>query len=146
MPLLTLSTGLLGLLVGALLAEAFLLVPYWRTLPAPVFFELHKDYGPRLYRFFAPLTIAGTLLPAVSAVAAILSSTATLPVVLAGALSLAMVAIYGVYFKSANASFAQGRLTPAELSEELARWHRWHSVRLIIGLAAFALSLIALHG
>jgi hypothetical protein len=46
------STGLLGLFVGALLAEGALFVPYWKTLKAEAFFSLHKEYGPRLYRFF----------------------------------------------------------------------------------------------
>lgn len=58
----------LGLLMGALLAEGALLVPHWRTLAAAEFFALHKQWGPRLYRFFAPLTMAATISASMAAV------------------------------------------------------------------------------
>lgn len=65
-----LTAGVLGLLAGALLLEGALLVPYWRTLSAQAFYDLHPVYGPKLFRFFAPLTTAGPALATVAAVAA----------------------------------------------------------------------------
>ena len=69
-----LTAWLLGLFVGALLAEGALLVPYWRTLPAAEFFALYKEYKPRLYRFFEPLTIAATSLAVITAVACLMTA------------------------------------------------------------------------
>ncbi len=137
------STGLLGLFVGALLAEGALFVPYWRTLPAEQFFALHKTYGPRLYRFFAPLTIAATMSAVVSVVAcALANDPGRWPAFVAGVLSASMVVLYFLYFKRANASFAAAALSADELSTELARWATWHWVRVVIGVAAFGAALI----
>lgn len=141
------STGAMGLYVGALLAEGFVFVPYWRSLPSDVFFSLHKENGPRLYRFFAPLTIAATLL----AIGAAISCVATAqpgrwPTVIAGILSLTMVGIYLLYFKSGNAKFAAARISADELAAELSLWARWHWARVAIGIAAFAASLLGLRG
>lgn len=146
--LLTLTSAAgLGLLMGALLAEGALFVPYWRTLPAPAFFALHKEWGPRLYRFFAPLTIASTMSAMAAAVVGILAERpgrrATL---VAGVLAGTMVAIYGAYFKNANVRLAAGRLSSAELASELARWARWQWARVVVGIVAFVASLLGLHG
>lgn len=139
------ATGALGLFVGALLAEGALFVPYWRTLPAETFYALHKEYGPRLYRFFAPLTIAATML---SVLAAVVSAMTTQPgrefTMLAGALAAAMIVIYLLYFKTANARFAAASLNAEELAAELARWARWHWARVVIGIVAFTASLLGL--
>lgn len=59
------SESFLGLLVGALL------IPYWKSLPGETFISLHKEYGPRLFRFFLPLTIAGTFVPPIASVVAL---------------------------------------------------------------------------
>lgn len=142
---LAISTGTLGLLVGALLAEGCVLVPYWRSLPADRFFSMRQDFGPRLYRFFAPLTTAATLLTIISALILIVGlHPARFTVLSAAVLALVMVAFYGLYFKRANAAFASGVLSPGELADELKRWARWHWVRVGIGLAAFAASLMGL--
>jgi hypothetical protein len=142
-----LSTGLLGLLIGALLAEAFLLVPVWRTMPAETFFAGHADYGPRLYRFFAPLTIAATMLAVAAAgVAAVTSHPGRWSTVGAGVFGSALVAIYFVYFQRANARFAAGGLTAQELSDELARWAGWHAARVVVGCIAFGLALLGVGG
>jgi hypothetical protein len=136
---------MLGLFVGALLAEGALFIPYWRTLSAEEFFSLHKVYGPRLYRFFAPLTIAATM----SAVAAAFTcALADHPgrwlAVVAGVLSASMIVLYFLYFKRANASFASASLSAGELSKELKRWEEWHWVRVVIGIAAFGAALLGL--
>ena len=143
---LAISTGTLGLLVGALLAEGCVLVPYWRSLPADVFFSMRQDFGPRLYRFFAPLTTTATLLTIISALIEIVrpTHTARFSVAAAALLALVMVAFYGLYFKRANAAFAAGLFSQGELADELKRWARWHWVRVGIGLAAFAASLTGL--
>jgi len=63
-----LSSLVLGLLVGSLLTEAMILVPYWRTMDPAQFLKLHGTLGPKLFRYFAPLTILATTLPIVAAI------------------------------------------------------------------------------
>lgn len=141
-----LTAGFLGLLVGALLAEGALLVPYWRTLSPQAFYALHPSYGPRLFRFFAPLTIAG---PSLSLAAAALSLAIADPgqwfSLATAALSLVVIGIYFVYFKSANDAFGKAAIAESDLAAELGRWAAWHAGRSGIALAAFAFSLLAVH-
>ncbi|MBR1282971.1 hypothetical protein JQ597_13060 [Bradyrhizobium sp. AUGA SZCCT0177] len=138
----------LGLLAGALLAEDRLLLPYWRTLSADTFYELHPSYGPRLYRFFAPLTTAAPMAAVLAAIQIVLQSEGVGPrttaAITAAVLAWSLVAIYLVYFRSANDAFARHAVSPEDLSAVLARWAGWHRARVLICLAAFALSLVAL--
>ena len=70
-----LSAGVLGIFVGAQICEGALFVPYWKSLPAADFFELHKTYGRKIYQFFAPLTIIATVLPLLTSVMTITRTT-----------------------------------------------------------------------
>ena len=141
-----LSAGFLGLLVGALMAEGALLVPYWRTLSPQEFYALHPSYGPRLFRFFAPLTIAG---PSLSLVTAGVSIGVADPgqwfSVVSAAMSMVVIGIYFAYFKSTNAAFERAAIPESGLAAELGRWAAWHKGRTVIALVAFAGSLLALH-
>lgn len=139
-----LSAGVLGLFIGALLAEGALLVPYWRSLRSDDFFALHKEFGPRLYRFYAPLTIAATVLALVAAITSVATAhPGRWSAVTASLLTLSMIAIYSFYFQPANAKFAAASISANELPAELARWAFWHWVRVAIGIIAFAASLLA---
>ena len=138
-----LSAGAIGLLVGALLAEGSLLVPYWRSLPSDTFYALHKDYGPRLYRFFAPLTITPTLLIVAAAGASMWTSdSGRWPTVVASILYLSVIGTYVGYFRQANARLAAASLSANELSAELARWATWHRARVVLGMLAFGTALV----
>src|SRR5262245_41878402 len=115
-----LSAAGLALFVGALLTEATVLVPMWRTLQPQEFFTLHSAHAHRLYRFFAPLTVIATLLAVVAAVAS--QSTAS---IVAAVLALVILSTYVLYFRRANASFAEASIPHEALPEELARWASW---------------------
>lgn len=140
-----LSAGALGILGGALLAEGFLLVPYWRTLPPAEFFALHPSYGPRLFRFFAPLTIAGPILSVLAAMLP-LSGTGCLRgfSVLAALLACSMVGMYFFFFSGVNALFAARQIRDEDLAATLKRWAIWHGWRVVIALLAFGCSLLAI--
>lgn len=140
----SLATFALGLLAGALLTEGAILVPYWRRMEPDEFLRLHGTMGPSLYRYFAPLTIAGVTLPAASAGLTLGLGGESPFRVTAGILCLCALGIYFAYFKAANAKFAEHTITPAELPEELNRWATWHTTRTIIVLAAFGCSVAAL--
>lgn len=137
----------LALFIGALLTEAMVLVPMWRSLPPQEFFTLHAAHAHRLYTFFAPLTMAATIFAVVAAISSVatnrpLSSAS----VVAAVLALLILSTYGLYFRRANASFADASITHEALPAELARWATWHWFRTIIGLVALASALLALRG
>ena len=140
-----LSTFSLGLLVGSLLTEAMILVPYWRKMEPKEFLRLHGTMGPSLYRYFAPLTIAGTMIPMLTGfVSFAMNKFAINLSFIVAVLTCLMFAIYFMYFKSANKSFETKSIDASEVAEELQRWAGWHWLRVIIGLFAFTLSIIAL--
>ena len=144
-PLLALAAAaLLGLLAGALLAEGALLVPYWRTLSPEQFYALHPTYGPRLYRFYAPLTVAAPLAALLSAGVATVLGAHVGAAWGAALLALALVACYGLYFQRANDAFSRHAVPPEELAGELARWAAWHRARVVIAILAFLCALLAL--
>lgn len=135
-----------GLFAGSLLTEGAVLVPIWRGLPAEDFFRMRADVGPRLYRYFTPLTIAGVAAPVVYAgvSTAIGSQSPALALVAAG-LCIAALMTYPVYFKSANQRFADRAISNEALGPELARWAMVHWARTIMVVIAFGcLALIHL--
>ena len=137
----------LALFVGALLTEAMVLVPMWRTFQPQEFFTLHAAHAHRLYTFFAPLTVSATLLAVVAAITSVatgrpLSSAS----VVAAVLALVILSTYILYFQRANASFAEASITHEALPAELARWASWHWFRTAVGLVALASALLALRG
>jgi len=135
----------LGLLVGSLLTEAMILVPYWRTMEPSEFLSLHGKFGPRLYIYFAPLTIMATVFPVLAAVMpVILGTTLHWLSVIPATITLVMLAIYFAYFKGANESFASGSVGVEGLSEELENWAKWHWVRVMLGIVAFIASLLVI--
>lgn len=138
----------LGLLAGALLAEDRLLVPYWRTLSAETFYALHPTFGAMLYRFFAPLTMAAPLASLLAMVQVVLQSGGLTPRSIAAiattVLTASLVAIYFLYFKSANEALVRHEVSATDLPATLARWAAWHRARVLIVVAAFGLSLVTL--
>jgi hypothetical protein len=51
-----LAVASLGIFFGAMLTEGFVLVPYWRSLPADAFYSWYRSNDRRLVGFFGPLT------------------------------------------------------------------------------------------
>ena len=143
--ILTIATAsVLGLFAGSMLTEAFLLVPYFRSLKSEDFYALHHDFGPRLYRYYAPLTISATIFPLICAVAVILFDPANslLPCLMA-AIALAILSTYILYFRRANLSFAEKTLSEAELKSELVRWSGVHNFRTALAVISFVTSIFA---
>jgi hypothetical protein len=140
-----LTSLILGLFVGSLLTEGMILVPYSRSLKPETFLALHGTLGPRLFRYFAPLTVAATLIPTVTFVFCYwVGAEGWAYSAIVAAIMLAILGIFYYYFKSANASFASGSVGVEGLPAELNRWSNWHWLRTIMGLVAFVLSLVAI--
>ena len=139
-----LTSLILGLFVGSLLTEGMILVPYWRSLKPKDFLALHGTLGPQLFRYFAPLTIAATVIPAATFVYCCWVGVDGW--IYSASVALIMLAILGMfffYFKNANASFALGSVGVDGLPAELSKWSWWHWLRTVMGLIAFVLSLLA---
>ncbi len=132
------TTLVLGLFAGSLLTEAMILVPYWRRMEPAEFLRLHGTLGPKLFRFFAPLTTSAVVLAVVTAVLVGFSNPAWL---LTGVLSAIVLSIFFIYFRRANNRFATHTITAQELPDELARWSAWHWLRTGILIIAFASSI-----
>jgi hypothetical protein len=142
--LVILTASVLGLFAGSLLTEAVLLVPYFRALKVDEFYRLHDDFGARLYRYYAPLTIGATSLPLVAAVGiTLVDPTKSSLSWLAAVLGLAIMSTYFLYFRPANQSFAEKRLSEAELRVELTRWSGVHNFRTALAIGAFVVSILA---
>jgi hypothetical protein len=136
----------LGLSAGAMLTEAVVLVSYWRSLAPQDFLSWFHDNDARLVAFFGPLQVASVVL---TAGAAGLSAWAapdrrTLFLGAAALLALAALALYPLYFREANASFATATVRPDDLPRALAGWAAWHWLRTAIGVGAFVAGLLAL--
>lgn len=141
------TTCVLGVFAGSLVTEALLLVPYWRTLKMAPFYALHNDFGPRLFRYFAPLTSLATLLPLVSAARGFIGADQHDPIAwLSASLIVAVTLTFPLYFKAANQAFADQKLNETELPRELARWARVHNVRTVLALLSFAASVLVVAG
>ena len=140
-----LSAGSIGLLVGALLAEGAIFIPFWRSLPTDTFYSLHKEYGPRLFHFFAPLTIIPSFLSfAAAGFCFWKADSGRGPTLVACALFICVLTTYAGYFKHANARLATATLSASDLSLELARWEYWHWVRVILGFFSFGAALLGI--
>ena len=134
-----------GIFTGALLTEAFVLVPFWRKMDAADFLSRHASMGPSLFRFFAPLTVAGSMLPPLTWLLATVTHSPTQTYwAISGLIGLAMLAIYFAYFDKANASFKDASIEESALANELARWAFWHNFRTGLAVIGFSTALLAL--
>ncbi len=142
---LVLSAIVLGIFLGAQIAEACLFVPIWKQMDPDDFFEQHKTVGPLLYRFFSPLTIAATFIPLITVVFSLIAgSDHTLLYVVMGCATLAFFSTYFLYFKSGNQKFADRTLSNAELPQELKTWSNWHWTRIGFESIAFVCCIFLL--
>ena len=134
-----LATVALGLAAGALLAEAAVIIPWWRTLPADAFLAWYAANTSRLFQFYGTLEMVAAVLVLVAAV--LVRDRYS---VIALVLSLAVLAMFPLYFQRANASFESATVAAAELPAVLARYEAWHWLRTLIGIAAFTAAALGI--
>ena len=139
--LLRAAVVMLGVFAGAMLTEAMVLVPYWRSLAPAEFFAWYAANDRRLLGYFGPLTA----LTAIVVVAAAILALATghpggANAISAVVLMVPVVASFPLYFKRANERFATASIAPDEVAAELARWSSWHWVRTGISFVALAVA------
>jgi hypothetical protein len=142
---LVLSTATLGVFLGTQLAEAALIVPYWKNMPADDFFTFYKVYGKKLHAFYSPLTIASTILPIATFVLSLFGKSKTgILLWLMIAFSILFFATFFVYFKKANLSFTERTIHNEALPQELIKWGQWHWGRIVCEAGAFICGLFLL--
>lgn len=140
-----LSVAALGLFVGAMLTEGFVLVPYWRSLPPAEFLAWYGANDRRLLGFFGPLTSVTALLAVAGALASLREGRpGRWPAVVAAVIYAVVVSTFFLYFQQVNASFAAATIRPEDVPAELSRWATWHRLRTGFSLAAFAAALLSL--
>ena len=143
--LLTVSAAALAIFLGAMLTEGFVLVPFWRSLTPNEFFAWYEANDRRLLAFFSPLTSAAALLAIAAALVALMAGhPGGLPAAVAAALAVSVVAMFPLYFKRANAGFADRSIGADRLAAELERWARWHWARTAISGAALVAAFWAI--
>lgn len=143
--LLLVSTGTLGVFFGTQLAEAALIVPYWKELSPDDFFTLHKAYGKKLYQFYSPITIAAFVLPVSTLVFSFITKQkADLLMWGMVVFSILFFATYFLYFKDANISFAERTVSNEALPQALNTWANWHWARVVFEAIAFICGLFLL--
>lgn len=142
--LLLLSVAALGVFLGANVAEAALLVPFWREQDAPAFFEWYAANDKRLVGFFAPLTTACAVVVLAATIAAFVAGHPGRWAVLGAAVLVgAAAAMFPLYFRDANARFSAASVAVADLPRELATWAAWHNLRVVIVAASLLAALAA---
>ena len=132
-----LTTCVIGLYAGSLLTEGVILVPYWRRMSPEDFFNKHSEMGPSLFKYFAPLTTGAVILSILTAIVV-----GGRHIYVAG-LCVSALIIFFLYFKKANASFADHSLANENLKEELSKWASWHWLRTVIIIIALIVSISA---
>jgi hypothetical protein len=132
-----LATLALGLAAGAVLAEGAVLVPWWREQPPETFLAWYAANASRLFGFFGTLEmVAGVLV----ILAAVLVRSPSF--VAAALLTVAVLAVFPLYFQDVNASFEKATIAPAHVPAELGRWAEWHWTRTVLAIAAFAAAVL----
>ncbi len=143
--ILLLSTATLGIFLGTQLAEAMLIVPYWKGMSTEEFFAFYKIYGKKLHQFYSPITIAATILPVFTFVWSLLTKQKIdLLLWMMVVFTLLFFSSYFVYFKEANLSFTEQTIANELLPDKLNEWANWHWGRVTCEAIAFVCGLILL--
>ncbi|MCU0419903.1 MAG: hypothetical protein MUC38_09620 [Cyclobacteriaceae bacterium] len=142
---LLLSTAILGIFLGTQLAEAMLIVPYWKGISVEEFFVFYNLYGKALHQFYSPLTIAATILPVFTFVWSLFKKQKIDPLLwIMVVFTLLFFSSYFVYFKEANLSFANRTIANELLPDKLNEWANWHWGRVTCEAIAFVCGLFLL--
>lgn len=135
-PLATASTALTGMLAGAMLFLRVVLLPFWRGLPPAEFRAWFARHSGRIRALMVPLG-AGSAAVSVAATAARAAEGDDIRAsAVAAAGSVAVVTVTVTVNEPANREFVREEFGDEETTTLLARWARWHDVRVALGLIA----------
>ena len=118
------------------------LVPFWRQAPPADFRRWFRAHSPSIRNLMLPLGLGA----AASSAASAATTRPVSPAAVAAAVCTAgVVGVTATVNEPANARFvAENGLSDEETRELLARWARWHDVRVGLGVVgAVAAALVA---
>ncbi|MCB1138774.1 MAG: hypothetical protein KDK23_08465 [Leptospiraceae bacterium] len=134
----------LGLSAGASLAEATLLVPFWKTMSGMEFFAWYQGNKETLVAFYSPLQIWSAVLAVLAAASHWISRRSPLWSALLSALfALGVLATFFLFFKDANAGLAAGPMSDNDLQASLLTWEIWQWIRIGLATLAFGFAVIS---
>src|SRR5712692_2124676 len=106
-----LAVLVLGLSAGAVVAEGAVLVPFWRSLQPESFLTWYRQHATLLLRFFGPLEILAAGLAVVAALVSWLGDEpASGLLAISDLLAVLVLALFPLYFRRTNASFAEATI------------------------------------
>ncbi len=132
------SATLTGLLAGAMLFLRVVLLPFWRDLSPAEFRAWFARRSDRIRALMVPLGVgaAGTSLAATVARAAEGEDARANAVAAASSVAVVAVTVTVTVNEPANREFVREDFGDEETTTLLARWSRWHDVRVALGLIA----------
>ena len=137
---------ILALSAGAMWAEAVVLVDFWRAIEPAEFLEWYRANHALLVAFYSPLQITATVLALVLPIVLRFAGGGWNPAaIVAAGLSLGVIALFFVFFKSANAEFLSADPELAtRIPDLLKTWSDWQWLRTALGVFAAIAALFAL--
>lgn len=131
------SAVLTALFAAAMLVIRVVLVPFWQRLSPDAFRAWFRDNSGRLEAVMFPLGGAATLSATAAAVVSRdVPPAQRRPLVLAAACTGGVIVVTVLVNEPANEQFKGHELALDETPALLARWRRWHTVRVLLGAAA----------
>lgn len=122
---------LLGISLGASLAEEVLLVPFWKNLRPNAFYEWYTQYAFLLVAFYSPLQICSAVLTLTAFVGGFVFKEKRIWYAFSSAtFSLAVLVTFFLFFREANANFLNKSIPITELSMALDTWGTWQWIRI----------------
>ena len=136
-----------GLSAGAMLLIRIVLLPFWRGLPPAEFRRWFASHSSRIRGLMVPLgTTAAASAIATATTEAVTERTAPSTSAIAAASAVGVLAVTVTVNEPANEKFVQPDFDDEETTHLLARWARWHDVRVALGLiGAFAAARAAVN-
>ncbi len=118
--------------LGSQITEGFLLVPYWKTLPASDFYNYYIQFGPIINQFYTFLTLFAALIPLSTSIYCFFRRPDVLKYSLISIFwALVFIAPFYIYFKGINQKFYDAAFNVEQLKSELKIWSYWHWGRVI---------------
>jgi Domain of unknown function (DUF1772) len=139
-----LSAALISLLAGAMLFLRIVLLPFWRGVPPAEFRAWFGKHSGRIRVVMLPLGAASAAVSVGATAARLVDRGDARASCVAAAGAAGVVAVTVAVNEPANRKFADEHVADDETATLLARWARWHDVRVALGLLAAAAALRAL--
>ena len=120
------------------------LLPFWQRLPPAEFRAWFTEHSGRIRAVMLPLGVVSAAASAVTTGARLVGGEDARASSVAAAGAVGVVAITVAANEPANREFVSEEIEDEETATLLARWARWHEVRVALGLIAGAAAVRAL--